>query len=443
MKAIITFTTICALLCAAIVKAQTNPPKPPKPPVASSHSDTTSSSTSSSYNVTTTTDDDSNKGGNISISISDNNSSYSMSAKFPDNKISEVHDILRKELGQGERVNDKDRFRWESNISGDEVYKVDLRGNKLSIALDKDLADEDLVRKFKNMGKLIRNAISGKDVDAEREAQNLQREADRLQREADRMRRESERMQREADRLKENQDRIQRQVALNATRYERDALRLAEEGMRIAEEASRLNQDAVYGGGISDMVDQLLQLSRTKMTTSIQNINNWIWPSVQNALLKSLNNDNLITSGSEVVFSRDRNGIFVNGKKVNVKNQINYDRLLLDNGISMSNYFTFYKKGDHIVIVDNMARIEPVLNDMQRKGIIADLSAEIEIAINGATAAINGKEQASNQVIEINKLLNKHNIIGAPGKMIKISGSSKTLGYSNGKAHLGTWIMKD
>ncbi|GER59562.1 hypothetical protein [Patiriisocius marinus] len=444
MKAIITFATTCAVLCTVIVKGQTNPPQPPQPPVVSSHSDATSSSTSSSYSVTTTSDDDSNRGGNISISISDTDRSYSMSAKYPDSRISAVHDVIRKELGEGERVKNKERYQWILNKGDNEVYEVDLRGNRLSIDLDKDIAGNDLTKKFSNMGKLIRNAISGRDVDTQRQAQHLQREADRLQRDADRMRRESERMQREADRLKRDQTQLQEQVNVDAERYERDALKLAEEGMRIAEQASRLNRNAADNGGVSDVVEDMLQLSSTKMSIPFENVNKWTWPNAQNTLIQALLVNKTITSDSEVVFSRDRQGIFVNGIKMDKSNYSNYDRILLNTGIPIACDFTFYKKGNHIVIVDNMARIEPVLNDLQEQGFITNLNEKAEIEINGATAVINGKQLSNNQVSEINVLLRKRNIIPSPGKTIKISGvGNYTLGYTADKVHLGTWIAND
>ena len=76
--------------------------------------------------------------------------------------------------------------------------------------------------------------------------------------------------------------------------------------------------------------------------------------------------------------------------------------------------------------------------------VIDNLSTETEITLNGTTVSINGKVLPRLQIAAINILLKKNNIIGAPGKALKISGvGNYTLGYSNGKAHLGTWIVTD
>jgi hypothetical protein len=106
--------------------------------------------------------------------------------------------------------------------------------------------------------------------------------------------------------------------------------------------------------------------------------------------------------------------------------------------------FTFSKEGNHIVIVDNMARVEAILRDLKRRDIISNLDDKIEIEINGATALINGEQQSASTISEINRILKKRNIIPAPGKTIKISETGNyTLGYSRDKVHLGTWIAND
>lgn len=442
MKLIITFATTCAVLLTAVVNAQTNPPEPPAPPVVNGQNASNLNTTSSSYNTRTHTRTG-NKRDNIAISISDNNSHYNLSARFPENKISEVKRIITSELGNPAGTSGTKSY-WESSTGEDEVYKVAMRGNKLSVFLDKEVADENLITKIKNMGKLIRQAISGKDVEEEREAQHLQREADRLKREAERMRMESRRMQREAERLKEREEQLKEQNKQVASRYERDAAQLAEEYQRIAAEAERLNRNAINNGAVSDVAARLLKKSSTVMPTPFVNTNNWKWPGAQKALLEKLITDAIITSDSEVIFARNPNGIYINGTRMSPGTQMRYDRLLKTHGIAMIDFFTFYKNGNHIIIVDDQALIEPILIRLQSAGHIATLQTKTSIAINGATVKINGEHITSEKVSEINNILSENNVIGAPGKMLNILGPNNySLGYTDKDAHLGTLVSNN
>ncbi|PKB44979.1 hypothetical protein AX016_3212 [Cellulophaga sp. RHA19] len=420
-KAILTVHIILFLLGNTVL-AQTIP-TPPKPPTTHS-----SSSSSMSYSRSSSN----NSSGSISIAISNTNDSYKFKAKFPQKRYSELVSVLKNELESKKMTKSGNSYSWISNADENEVYNVNLNSKKLVMFLDKNVASDALITKFEALGKTLKTVISGND-ETKREAEELQREADRLLRDAERMKREAARIQREAERLEQ----------ANLQSYKDDAIHIAEEAKRLAEKAADISTKASHKGAISAPLKMLLSSSKTILSNSIQNANNYTWPNAQTELITALLKDKIIQSKNDIACNADQTGVYINGTKL-TNTQINqYKSVLKKYNISSENTFSFYKTGQNIVILNDNAKLTNFLKTLKEKGYISSLKEKLLLEINGTTIIKNGKTISAKDVAIYNTLLLQNNIIPAPGKIIEITDANAyKLGYTlNSKAHLGTWVM--
>lgn len=444
MKSITIVFASILVLCATQLGAQTTPqtPKTPKTKTTSSSSSSTTVSVhsdeddgSSSYSYTDTSIDGKNKNTNISISISSSDDSYSLRAKFPEDKYIEVYNVLINEMNARNLTESNGKQIWVSNSNNEEVYKVILSKNKLTISLDKDVASGSLAEKFEVMGKTIRTAISGADNEARRDAERLQREADRLRRDAESMQREADRIQREAD----------HQQREDAKRYRDDARALADKARKLANEASDLGTEANHRGGISSQVRTLLGENKTLYYDTTTNANNWTWPDAQKEMMSLLKKKGLIHTENDISFTYDDSGMYANGNKLSASQMKTFNDIFDKYNILKGYGFSFYKTHNHMVIIDDNADIDGFIKDLVSKKLI---SSDKEIAlfeINGNSVYKDRKQLSIADLQTINSLLHKNNIIPAPGKILRImkAGASK-VGYALGeKSHLGTWKIKN
>ena len=420
-KAILTVHIILFLLGNTVL-AQTIP-TPPKPP--------TTHTTNSSSTIYSSTSSD-NRGGSISIAISNTNDNYKFKAKFPAERYAEIVSVLKNELESKKMTKSGSTYSWVSNTDGNQVYNVNLNSKKLSMFLDKSIASDALINKFEALGKTLKTVISGND-ETKREAEELQREADRLLRDAERMKREAARIQREAERIEQD----------NLQSYKEDALRIAEEAKRLAEKAAIISVEASHKGAINAPLKMLLRSNKTYLSNTLKNTINYTWPSAQNELITALLKNNLIQTKNDIVFNTDPTGVYINGTKL-TNTQINqYKNILKKYNITPDNTFSFYKTNNNIVIINDNAKLTSFLKSLKEKGYIHSLKDKLLLEINGSSILKNGKTISEKDLAVLNNLLLKNNIIPAPGKIIEITSSNAyKLGYTlNNNSHLGTWVM--
>ncbi|WP_298507677.1 hypothetical protein [uncultured Kordia sp.] len=443
------FITTVFILAFLVGNAQTTP-EPPTPPSTSSSSSSSSSSTYSS----SSTSSDSNE--STSISISHTEDDYKLRARFPKNRYQKLKNLIEETLGGKNMDIGSGYSKWSSD---EKVYYVKLTKKSLRISLDLNVASPELAEKFENLGKDIKIIVSGSSVKVEKE--RMQREADRMRTEAERMKREAVRLERqyqreserieqqakrELERAKREEHRKKEQLEREAKRMERDAKRIEREAKRVELEAKRLEEKARHKGGVSSYIKRLLEDPKTKYTSISSGSNlNWIWPEVQENLLTSLQKDNLIKSTSEVIFTSEKDHMYVNGAILAEAQYEKYLQMFRKAGIQSNADFSFYKKGDHIVVIGLNAKIKKVFNDLHKKGYIASTDEAVKLLIDGDKITQNGQKLTSNLVATYNAILRDNGIIPAPGKYIEMKeAGSYRLGYSLGsKGIIGTWIEED
>lgn len=411
MKTLVLIILSIALSVTTLIAQST--PTPPTPPNVSVHSDETNSKTSYSYSVS---DDDQDS--NTSISISNSDKDYSFRARYTKKKDNEIKEHLLKELGRNNFTESNGKMIWEAKTGNDEVYEIELRSGKLTMDLDKRIASNSLTEKMIKLGKSVKFIITG-DNDKKREAERLQRDAERLQRDA-------ARMQREAVRLKE--------------RARNDSDRIQREAERLARNADRVEDEARHRGGVSTIIKELLT-SNSTLYKGDQRTNNWVLPGALNALTGSLKRQSLLSDENEINFTKDETGIYVDGEKLSRTQAISVNSVLASQGVSEGMHFSINTKNNHIVLVNGNANLEECLEAMVRQNVITSLKKKMELKINGNSVYRNGEQLSQSEVAKINNILQKHYIIAAPGKTLKIQSKGNfTLGYSRDKTHLGTWV---
>ncbi|WP_046759172.1 hypothetical protein [Kordia jejudonensis] len=438
--------TLIAIVFAFNVSNAQETPTPPKTP--------TTSSTSVSKSTT--------KNGSTSISISYTEDDYKLRARFPKNKYVQLKELIEKELG-GKNMNiGKGYSKWSND---EKVYYIKLTEKSLRMTVDLDVASPELAEKFSALGEDIKIIISG--TNASSEQVRMQRKADRMRSEAVRMQREAERLdrqvelekrqverlakrtaeqvKREAKRVELQAKRLEQRAKLDQQRIKRDAKRIELEAKRLDMEAKRFEEQARHKGGVSSYIKQLLNDSKTVYTVSSGTASNWIWPAIQNQLIEKLTADGLITNADEITLTSERDQLYVNGTQLSQRQNESYRKMLQNAGIQPSADFSFYKKGNHIVVVGLNAKIKKFFNDLYKNKYIASTDEAVKIMINGNSIVQNGTTLSEEKVAAYNAILRDNGIIPAPGKFIEMKkAGSYRLGYSLGKNGIvGTWIEED
>jgi hypothetical protein len=390
---------------------------PPPPPSTVSSSSTQSESTS--------------------ISISHTDDAYKLKASFPKNREAKLKELIQKTLGDKNLDIRNGYSKWSNNKK---VYEIKLTQTTLRIWIDLNIASANLIEKFEVLGSDAKTIISGSNATVEKE--RMQREAERMRREADRMQREAKRLELQIER---ETKRVEREVQRENERVQRDAKRIEREAKRLDLEAKRIEKEARHKGGVSSHIKSLLNDSKTRYTgTSSSNLN-WIWPSVQKNLLTAFMKDELITSTSQVAFTVEKDRMYVDGVELSEAQNKKYSTMLRKAGIQTNADFSFYKKGDHIVIIGLNAKIKKTFNDLHKQGFIASTDEAVKFLIDGNSITQNGTSLSSDKVAAINTILSDNGIIPAPGKYLEMEkAGSYRLGYRIGsKGIVGTWIEED
>lgn len=427
------FITIILVLAFQLGHAQESP-TPPTPPTTT---------TSSSSNYSSSSNSNSNDE-NTSISISHTDDDYKLRARFPKNRYSKLKNLIEKTLGGKNMDIGKGYSKWSND---EKVYYVKLTEKSLRITLDLNIASPELVEKFEALGGDVKIIVSGSSANIERE--RVQREADRMRREADRMQLEARRLERQierdAKRLEAEKEREKRQIEREHKRIKLDAKRIEREAKRLELKAKRIEKEARHKGGVGSHIKRLLDDPKTTYTTTSGSNLNWIWPEVQESLLASLLKDKLIKSTSEVTFTTEKEHMYVNGTELSETQSRKYSAMFQKAGIQSNADFSFYKKGNRIVVIGLNARIKKVFNDLHKKGYIASTDEAVKLLIDGNSITQNGNSLAKDKVAAYNSILRDNGIIPAPGKYIEMKkAGSYRLGYSLGKKGIvGTWIEED
>ena len=303
MKTIIIFTTAFVLsVTTTLAQSTPTPPTPPNTNV-SVHSDNDESSHSYSYSINT---DDDKSGGNVSISTSSNDDSYSFRLKYDGAKDDQIKDLLFKEMGTNNVSESAGKTTWSTTSGGEEVYEIKFSKGRLRMELDKEIASATLTKKIEAIGKQVRSMITG-NSDKRSEALRLQRDADRLRRDADRMRREADRLRRQEER---NSEQIRR------------------EAERLARSAHLADGDARKSGGVSSIVEELLQKENTYFD-GVNRGKNWVLPQFLPRLQMALLEDGLIADKNEINLLKEGASLYVNGTKISEDKIAKYTTCLL------------------------------------------------------------------------------------------------------------------
>ncbi len=424
MKTLKSICTFAILAITTIGFAQTLPPAPPARPAPPAkpvkvYEDASTTVTTNSSNVSVITQSGS-KGGNISFSVSSSNDTYQLKSKFPNRCYLEVKDFLLQEMGTKNMQSSGASIVWSLEGDEDTVYEIQLQQRKLHIELDKTIASPELISKFDDMGEILRTLISG---------ESEQQEISRLERQADRAQREAQRMQREAERLQ----------AMSI----RESERLALEAERLSREAYRLSLISKRGGGVDGYVKEVLDHQSTAYPSSITNTAGWRWPAFQEALLNKLLKDNFLKKGDELVFVKEEQGMYVNGKKLSPSSWSSYNSLFRKYEYASIDDVTFYKKGNHIAVVNGAFNLEDLLNTIVNRGLLKNTKSPVRVEVNGYSVVVDGKKLSNTDTARWNAILHSNAVIPAPGKTLIIGSDFISLGYSLGRNTLGLWMSLD
>lgn len=371
----------------------------------------------------------SSTGETTSVSISNGDDFYRLRARFSKTKNKELENVLKKEMGTKNLVVSRDQLKWKLNSNDNNVYLITLKPGRLNVSVDKEIADVTLVKKIKNISDLVKNTLYGGDyVNDDR-----RRKAERLQLEAERMQRDAERMLREADRLKIN--------------YKTEAKRISEKANKIIEEAEDLEINAIHNGSIKTTIKKILRTDATIFDEQNSgSFNNWVLPSFLKEFINQLKKDKLISSVNDIQFINDFSGMYVDGRKLNSSLKRKYVKVFEKHSVNITG-FSFYKKGNHLFVLDGDPKLNTLLKAFKRKRLIMSLSTKTILEINGNSIFKDGISLSLKDVKSYNKMLTNHHIVPAPGKiiMIKEDGSSM-IGYPldliNEKGFIGTTLLK-
>ncbi|EAQ37668.1 hypothetical protein MED134_14607 [Dokdonia sp. MED134] len=420
MKTVRNICTAALIGLGMNVIAQTAPPAPPAPP-ATVYEDATTTVTTNSSNVSVITQNGNyGSGGSTSYSVSNSNDEYRVKSRYPGNRYAAIKEFLVAEMGTKNMQSSGKDMVWSLEGDEDTVYEIALSEKRLKIELDKTIAAPDMIAKFTDMGNILRTLVSGGS-----ERQEIQR----LERDADRARRDAARMQREAARLRE--------VSV------RDAARLEREALRLSNEAERLGLNSKRGGGIDSYVRNLLELPSTKIAASDVNSSIWQWPEVQEALINTLNAEGLLKGEETIVFVKEDAGAYANGTRLSTTQWSKVNSVFRKYVMQDVTEVSFYKKGNHIVIVDGFTAVEKIVMWLTRNDYIASSRRSVKMMLNGSSVIVDNVALPSSDVKKINSYLLTEGVITAPGKSLVINETGMSLGYSYDKSTLGTWVGKD
>jgi len=95
-----------------------------------------------------------------SFTVLDMDDDYRIKVKFMKNMVKDVENYLVEEFGKENLLIDDDIFLWTKELDKEEIYEVKLKGNRLRINVNKELASDKIVKRFIKIGKELKSITS-------------------------------------------------------------------------------------------------------------------------------------------------------------------------------------------------------------------------------------------------------------------------------------------
>ncbi|MBQ4822501.1 hypothetical protein [Aquimarina sp. MMG016] len=124
----------------------------------------TTSSSKSSTRVSVSIDEDTEKESYYrTFAILDMDDDFRIKVRFMEYMQNDVKSYLVDQFGKENMTIDSGAYLWSKEIDDEELYEVKLKGNRLRINLDKELASEKQIKRFEQMGKELKSLTSKSD----------------------------------------------------------------------------------------------------------------------------------------------------------------------------------------------------------------------------------------------------------------------------------------
>ncbi|SEK31566.1 hypothetical protein SAMN04487910_0232 [Aquimarina amphilecti] len=121
--------------------------------------ETSSSKSSSEISFTYDTDDENKKFYRSFVTL-DMDNDYRIKIRFMKYMKSNVKSYLIDQFGKENLIIKEDTYLWTKELEDEEVYEVKLRGNRLRINVNKELASDKLIKRFGQIGRELKELTS-------------------------------------------------------------------------------------------------------------------------------------------------------------------------------------------------------------------------------------------------------------------------------------------
>ncbi|WP_298320781.1 hypothetical protein [uncultured Aquimarina sp.] len=121
--------------------------------------ETSTSKSSSEFSITYDSDSPNKKFYRSFVTL-DMDNDYRIKVRFMKYMKSDVKSYLIDQFGKENMIVKDNTYFWNKEIDEEEMYEVRLKGNKLRINLNKDLASDKLVKRFVEIGKELKSITS-------------------------------------------------------------------------------------------------------------------------------------------------------------------------------------------------------------------------------------------------------------------------------------------
>ncbi len=129
----------------------------------STNAQTTTTTTSSSSTKVTVNVNDDKKSYYRSFAVIDMDDFFRIKVKFSESMQNDVKLYLIDQFGQDNMVTDSESYFWRKELENEEMFEVRLKENRLRINVNKELASDKLLKKFKQIGRELKSLTSKKE----------------------------------------------------------------------------------------------------------------------------------------------------------------------------------------------------------------------------------------------------------------------------------------
>ncbi|WP_179317104.1 hypothetical protein [Winogradskyella undariae] len=183
---------VVATLFSAIQGQSQTAPNPPTPPT------TMSVSTNISRSISVEENNDVQHSSSISVSNSDD--TYKFRARYDNSKNEGIKALVLKQLGKDNLLISGKTYLWTIEKDNNKTFECKLNKGNIKIFVNKNKVSHSFQNKIIELGKDLKNYISGTDTDKEEAKQNLEK----AKRELEKAQQELERAEQAAKRETEN-----------------------------------------------------------------------------------------------------------------------------------------------------------------------------------------------------------------------------------------------